>query len=118
MNDDIPKLERLAYQMGHNAGVAHHKLVTQGIREDLSKALAVNKAFKDEHALLTIVEAQLADEKLHVKQLERGLDKALAVNKVLVGALKLISETEQSKFAQAYCANMAATALKLAGGIK
>jgi hypothetical protein len=46
---------------------------------------------------------------------EAERDKLLAVNKMLVDALKLISETEQSKFAQAYCANMAATALKLTG---
>lgn len=53
-----------------------------------------------------------------MEALEAERDKLLAVNKVLVDALKLISETEQSKFAQAYCANMAATALKLAGEMK
>lgn len=53
-----------------------------------------------------------------VEALEAERDKLLAVNKVLVDALKLISETEQSKFAQAYCANMATTALKLTGEIK
>lgn len=40
----MPKLERLAYQMGHNAGVAHHKLATQDMRETLTKSLALNKS--------------------------------------------------------------------------
>jgi len=50
--------------------------------------------------------------------MEAERDKLLKVNKVLVDALKLISEAEQSKFAVAYCTNMAETALKLAGELE
>jgi hypothetical protein len=83
---------------------------------------SAKRAFKDEHALLTIVEAQLADEKLHVKQLERGIDKLLAVNKVLVDALTymvhIFKGTDAHYSPAIKAVSDANKALKLAGEIK